>query len=222
MHISLYHLGDRCGPGIIIDDILKQKKKCLFMLGFYPFNDILHYLNDNHYENIYNKKYLLPDANDSTFVYHTGYNFIFNHDYVTSNGEITNYDFVKQRFDLKIKNFREMLGEDNLCIFINFTDNVAELKIVDMLIWLNNHKKNFHLIIFTTNPDVSSYYSEHDRLSIIMLKKQYNSWFTLPKEEKMDLYREIYGEFLECLKVNHIIHDFPKSFEETHYFINNS
>ena len=25
--IELYHLGDQCAPGILIDDILKQKKK---------------------------------------------------------------------------------------------------------------------------------------------------------------------------------------------------
>ena len=52
--IDLCHLGDACAPGIIINHILNIKKKTLFMLAVYHFNDIITYLNDNNYENIYN------------------------------------------------------------------------------------------------------------------------------------------------------------------------
>jgi len=31
--LELYHLGDQCEPGIIIDDILNIRQKTLFMLG---------------------------------------------------------------------------------------------------------------------------------------------------------------------------------------------
>jgi hypothetical protein len=48
--IELCHFGDHCEPGIIIDDILKQSKKCLFMLGVYNFNNIYKYLIDDDYE----------------------------------------------------------------------------------------------------------------------------------------------------------------------------
>ena len=56
--LNLYHLGDHCEPGIIINDILNIKTKTLFMLGVYSFNNIISYLNDNDYEKIYDKKYL--------------------------------------------------------------------------------------------------------------------------------------------------------------------
>lgn len=54
-NIELCHLGDDCALGIIIDDILQRHKKMLFMLGVFKFNDILFYLNNNNFENIYNK-----------------------------------------------------------------------------------------------------------------------------------------------------------------------
>ena len=124
MDIELCHLGDDCASGIIIDDIIYQKKKLLFMLGEYNFNDIFNYLNDNKFEEIYNKDKLIIVKNG---VKHKDYNFLFNHDYVINNYTLTNYDFIKLRFDEKIKNFRGILASGNTCIFITFTKDIDKL-----------------------------------------------------------------------------------------------
>jgi hypothetical protein len=212
-NIELCHLGDDCVPGIIIDDILDKHKKCLFMLGVFKFNDILFYLNDNNFENIYNKDYLINEYD--LWIKHSLYNFIFNHDYKIENGEITNYDFIKNRFDTKISNFREMLSSDNTCVFISFTENINEIEIGGMLYWLTLHKKNFHLMIFTNNTYNSNFSPEH--LSIIKLDISYKDWYSREESYKYLLYKEIYEKFIHHLHISNIVHDFPKTFHETGY-----
>jgi hypothetical protein len=220
--ITLCHLGDHCATGIIINDILCQKTKHLFMLGIYKFNDILHYLKDNNYNKIYDKNnfFIAEDGIlNQPCIFHNDYNFGFNHDYKIINDEIINYDLIKERFELKIINFKKILSEEKMCIFINFTDNVDVLEINEMLNWLNNNKKNFHLIIFTDK----SFSFQHNlpNLSIILLKKTFNNWFLMPFKEKFCLYNEIYNEFINCLRCNSIIHNFPEKIEHTPFFFNN-
>ena len=212
-NLDLCHFGNQCAPGILIDDILNIHKKTLFMLGIFRFNDILHYLNENNYENIYDKKCLVPNSN--TDVVHTSYYFHFNHDYIIENSNFTNYDFVKKRFDVKIKNFRDMLANESKTIFINFCENIDTIDINGMLLWLQNNKKNFHLIIFTYN-DYSSNY-ESNNLSIIKLQNNYGGWWDLNEQKKVILYNEIYEEFLNCLENANIENDFPKTYNNTYY-----
>lgn len=212
-NIDLCHLGDNCGPGILIDDILNIHKKCLFMLGIYEFNNILTYLNDNNYEKIYKKEYLTVQPNNN--VKHGLYNFIFNHDYSIVNAEISNYEFIKTRFDIKIKNFRDMLIDSNKCIFIVFCDNIDTLMVDEMLNCLSHIKQHFHLIIYTDNNFLSTYTSEH--LSIVKLENPYNNWWSKDDNTKYLLYKEIYDTFLQCLLNANIDHNFPQCFAETHY-----
>jgi len=208
--IDLCHFGEFCEPGIIINDILEINKKNLFMLGIYEFNNILTYLNDANYEKIYDKEFLIiPEPNSSiTSVRHSLYNFRFNHDYKFRHSQIFNYDIVRNRFDIKIKNFREMLVDPKMCVFITFTINVDNLKINEMLEWLSLNKKTFHLIIFTNN-DFSITYDSYKNLSIIKLKNSYQKWWVMNKMLKMNLYKEIYEKFINCLKECNIEHDFP-------------
>ena len=205
--IDLCHFGDRCAPGIIINDILKYGIKGLFMLGKYSFNDILMYLNDCNYENIYNKNELiiLPDNE----VKHSKYNFVFNHDYIIDKSNLTNYNIVRDRFDLKIKNFRNMLSSDNMCVFITFSDNVDSLKIEEMINWLKLNKKRFHLIIIT-NKEYSIKNILH--LSIIKLNPSYEQYWRMDVKPKAALYEEIYEVFINCLKQNNIEHKFPLTY----------
>ena len=51
-----------------------------------------------------------------------------------------------------------------------------------MLMWLNNNKKNYHLIIFTNNPYSSNYNS--NRLCIIKLENSYDYWWLMEKKVK--------------------------------------
>lgn len=59
MTLELLHFGDHCMPGIIINDTLKIQKKGLFQLGHYFFNDIINFLYDNKYHDIYDEQYLV-------------------------------------------------------------------------------------------------------------------------------------------------------------------
>ena len=137
--IELLHFGDECTPHIIINDILKQRKKTLFMLGHYSFNDILNYINDNNYEAIYDRQYLKVTAKTS-HILHTKYGFILNHDYIYKDGEFINYDFVVERFNLKINNFKESLANNNRLIFLNFANDVRGMKITEMVDTFNRLK----------------------------------------------------------------------------------
>uniref|UniRef100_A0A6C0BB20 Papain-like cysteine peptidase n=1 Tax=viral metagenome TaxID=1070528 RepID=A0A6C0BB20_9ZZZZ len=212
--IDLCHLGDNCEPGMLIDSILNINRKCLFMLGIYELNNIIKYLYDNNYEKIYDTNHFYI-GNDPKLVSHTLYNFKFNHDYIMENKQITNYDFIKNRFDEKIKNFRNMLQSPNKTIFINFTENVDKKKINEILAWQRIHKNNSHLIIFTNNPYSNHYNSP--QLSIIHLEHSYQLWWEIEKPKRIHLYKEIYDKFLNCLKENNIDHNFPMSLKETSY-----
>ena len=211
--IDLCHLGDACAPGIIINHILNIKKKTLFMLAVYHFNDIITYLNDNNYENIYNTDLL--DISKYPVI-NIKYNFNFVHDYVFENNKIINYDFIKDRFNTKIRNFKEMLMNKNLTIFINFTYNSDILKIDEMLNWLKSNKENFFLIIFNCGKK-NNLYENLSNLSIIQISSYNRYWEFNPKKQAI-LYKEIYTKFISCLKNKNINHDFPTKFEDTSYY----
>jgi hypothetical protein len=108
-----------------------------------------------------------------------------------------------------------MLKNEKTAVFITFTYNVDLLNINDMLMWLNNNKKNYHLIIFTNNPYSSNYNS--NRLCIIKLENSYDYWWLMEKKVKKVLFKEIYHKFIKCLSNSNIIHNFPKKFKKTHY-----
>jgi len=212
--LDLCHFGDKCGPGIIIDDILKTKKKNLFMLGGYPFNNILLYLTDGDYESIYDKEQLVVLPNHH--VKHRKYNFTFNHEYIIresiQESKLANYDVVRSRFDIKIMNFKKMLSADNMCVFITFTNNLEDLKLTEMLEWLTIHKKNFHLMIFTNCASTST--NELKHCSILRLSHSYEKWHEMDPVTKRILYTEIYDTFIKCLHDNAIEHTFPMNIEE--------
>lgn len=211
---ELYHLGDNCAPGIIINDILKCKIKKLFMLGGYSFNDILFYLKDGNYEKIYNEENLIIQEDKS--IKHSLYNFVFNHDYNVINSKITNYNFIKDRFNIKIKNFKDMLLTEKTCVFITFNTNVDNLKINEMIDWFSHNKKNFYLIIFTDKEYNNSNIEYSNKYSVIKLKNSCDGWFAQERKQKIILYNEVYNEFIKCLEKNNIKHDYPLTITQEH------
>lgn len=211
-NLDLCHFGNQCAPGIIIDDILNIRKKYLFMLGMYDFNKILNFLKDDKYEKIYDKIYLKIDGND---VVHKLYDFVFNHEFKIENSTFTNYDAVKKRFDEKIGNFRKMLSSENKTVFITVAKDVDELKINDMLKWLKDHKKDFHLIIITDKEYSNKKESEYH--SIIKLEKSFDRWWVMEDKHKVVLYKEMYNKFIACLKSKKIKNNFPERYANTEY-----
>lgn len=212
-NLELCHFGDQCAPGIIMDDILNIRKKHLFMLGIFKFNDILKFLKENNYEKIYDRKYLVAQSKKD--VIHTSYNFIFNHDYIVENSNFTNYNVIKERFDIKIKHFREMLASQKKAVFINFNNSVDASDITGMLNWLQNNKKNFHLIIFTDKN--YSFTHTSPNLSIIKLQNKFNGWWEMNDQQKTVLYKEIYEKFIGCLLNANIENNCHKLYNETEY-----
>ena len=119
---DIIDFGDNCLPHILIRDILFLKQKTLFTLGIYGFNDILNYLKDETYEDIYKKEYLTyngaPIADfhskyqfytQSPKIINTKYNFGFMHHFNldVSNNCINNYDYVVGQFNTKIAEFKK-------------------------------------------------------------------------------------------------------------------
>lgn len=217
--VDLCHLGDRCQPGILIDDILNIHQKSLFMLGEYPLNTIIQYLNDKNYENIFNKEHLqFPKTTGRTK--HTLYDFGFVHDYrIDANGNVLNTQAVIKRFREKILNFKQMLQNDRTTVYINFTDHTSidTININGIVDWLNTNKKNknYHLILFTMG-DLGNI-PHIPNVSILQLDRMRHAFWQLKGQQKIELYREIYTKFIACLETNTITHDFPKTFEETHF-----
>lgn len=213
--MDLIHFGEQCAPGIIIDEILKIKKKDLFMYAIYDFNSMLQYLKDGDYEKIYSRNLLKISLENPELVHHTQYNFSFNHDYKHDNSEILNYDFCVQRFQLKIQNFKDMLVSESMGIFITFTNRPQHLKIDEMIDWLSI-KKNFLLFIFTNTP----YETSNPRVRIIFLENCFDKWWRIKDASvKLKLYDEIYTKFICNLDDLKLTHNYPKTFQETGYKI---
>jgi len=187
---------------------LNVREKSLFMLGVYSFNMILKYLQDGNYHNIYSKNLLTLCSP----VRHRQYGFTFNHDYTVTDETITNYETVVERFKLKIANFEAMLESERTTLFITFTNDPIKLEINGMLAWLSEHKKTYHLLIFTPIPFVA----DLPNCSFVHIKPLGPYWET-PIHERVSLYRMTYNSFIESLSKIGIVHDFPATLEETYY-----
>ena len=122
-------------------------------------NNICNFLENGILEDIYNKEYLFyGDKKIENFtnenkkychnivIKNTKYNFAFNHDfsYDISNNTITNYDFIINEFNEKIKNFKDLMINEKTPIFINFSENNKN--------FFNFEKMNniLHLLTFQT------------------------------------------------------------------------
>jgi len=221
--VKLLHFGNDCAPGIIINDILNIKGKQLFQLGFYNFNDILKYLKESKYEEIYDKSHLffnnikitefyshLNEYKTGPSIFNKKYNFNFNHDYFMQDYKIMNYEFIVNSFNTKIKNFKECLELEKKIIFITFTN--VDIKLLEMIDLLKEKTNNwFKLIIFTSNKNLNYFI---DKVKLIYLNNEYNNWFLKSPKDRLVLYAEIYNKFYKT--VNEYI-KLP-FFEDTFYY----
>ncbi len=220
MNSSLYypelcHFGQVCGCGIIMQNILKIKKKGLFMLGWYPLNSIIPYLKSKNYEDIYKIEYLKYNVPQPWTVTHTLYDFGFHHDYTIQENKIINYDKVKRRFDEKIKNFKDTLNNNDLTIFITMDLPCTDV-IINTINWLEENKPNFHLVLMDiyNKPVDASIISE--KVSLIRLEKYCDFWTNLFSLKSKEFFEEIYVKFLNALHQKNIKHNYPK-FEDSCY-----
>ena len=243
---DVLYFGNECLPSIIISDILQQKRKLLFSLGVFPFNNILKFLKDKHWWIIYDKQYLKPmnkrEINNIQFkdeenqfahisfgethkmIVHTKYDFIFNHDYIYSEQEnaILNYGFIERIYTEKINNNWILFTNDNPLIFISFMDNTTEIvtTLDEMIEVLKSYitNKNFYLFIFTKENHI---HKHPDNVFFIILKSDYRNWYQVDLHTKNIIYKEIYDGFYNAAQLVQLNHHFP-TFEESHYYKNNA
>lgn len=213
MNIELLHLGDQCAPGILIQDILGEKTKKLFMLAFFPFNNIIKYIKSDNYKTIYDNQYL--SINKDNHVEHTLYKFRFNHDYKINNNKIINYNHISARFNEKIQNFKSMMSSDSIIIGITFTDSPNSLHISEMMNELLKRKPNrkVYCIIYS----YAKYTLEqYPNVYHVKLLQSYDKWWEIPLGKRYKLYKEIYEQFLHVLSKWTLQHNYP-DFNSTEY-----
>ena len=100
----------------------------------------------------------------SASIFHTKYNFEFVHDYQYNPGTntVSNYNYIKNKYEKKIKNFKELLNNNNKLILTVYqplcTSKYKTLQIDDMMITLKEKYPNkiFFLIIFTDSKIIDS------------------------------------------------------------------
>lgn len=213
---DIIDFGESCGASLITS-ALNIKGKSLFGLGGYKFHQLSYFLNENKFEEIYDKKYLtLRDGTVPAFenyvnrysywngIVNTKYGFIFLHDfgYDTRKKCITNYDFIVKKFDEKIASLRESFTNDKKLVFLTLVDNcknVTEhnaISIVQSLkLHMPNPNKKFYLIIFSN----SVIEIQCDHVVCIKLESPtHNTWF-MPTEKKNKLLFEIFEKLSTTL-----------------------
>ena len=180
------------------------------MLARYGFNDIIQYLNDNTLENIYDKQYL--KVLSITDVKHTKYNFVFNHDYKITNGIITNYDNIVERFKEKINDWKNMcVDKTSPTIFIHCSikENLNELHITKMMTALRNQRPEGpnYMFIFTDKDDITV---DIENVTIIPITGERICYpWELSGDKRKNAERHVYSKFIDALKMNNIEHKFP-------------
>jgi hypothetical protein len=160
-------------------------------------------------EEIYDKQYFVLNSivnKRYTRIEHSKYKFIFNHDYLVTNGSITNYDICAERFKLKISNFISMMNNTKPVLLINFSEAPHTINISGLEQYFKKHNKKFILLIFT---NVDSKPIVSDSVYMIKLEQDYTVWWTLPQHTKNLLYKEIYEKFINTLDIINIAHTFP-------------
>jgi hypothetical protein len=234
--IVLIHFGNQCGPGIIIDDILKTHDLQLFQLGFFNFNDIFEYLKDDVLHDIYDIKYLKningvylsihPTITEKTYYHgtnitHSKYNFIFPHNYKLSNDFILNYEHNKKSFIQKIQNFEYIFVNKSIIpyfiIFVNETDDCPNVDNMINLILKKIYK--FKIIFFTNSLKIAEQINKSLFIGYyhVRIIDSFTLWYQRPMCKRYDLYKSIYEKFIDTdLKIKS---QFP-SFEKTYYGMN--
>lgn len=228
---ELIHFGEQCAPGIIINDILGQKRKNLFQMGFYSFNGILAYLTQNQLETIYQPDLLVNASNQplagiksvvskyghsgQTVARHRQYGFGYNHDFIVENNTITNHNFAVALYQEKIRNFLADLASPAPKVFITFTQNVTPLSITPMVELLRARLSScrFVLLIFTPGNEPSPV--APPEVEIIRLERQFDKWWEINMPQREPLYRSIYTKFHSAMTKHGLT---VPPFEQTPYF----
>ena len=216
---ELVDFGSNCLPSVLIRNILGNPTKSLFMLGLYPFNDILSYLEEGDLEAIYcpsSLRYQGNPVSTSDDIQHYEHdngieniklNFAHLHEYAVDKETLTltNYEFVKKGFDEKIFQFKTLYDNYKIPIFIHFqidSQPISSLKIREMVLCLTRRiSKRFYLFIFS-----NSHVKETSCFTCVKYvyldRPDYDRWWQsdTPLEQKMGIYKEMYEKYMETFR----------------------
>jgi len=239
---DIMYLGDHCANTILISHILNKKDKLLFMLGGFRMDCITKYLKEEKLEEIYDKQYLkayhdtnVPltfESSEEVFTHqteleycitNTKYNFNFHHDfkYNKATNVVSNYNFIVNQYNLKIKNTLEMFKNNNPILFINFLweheymYKQLETYVNDMKEVLQKYipHKKFYILLFTTNQTI-----EIKSQDVFLLKLSHftNDWPCKKPNQNYQSYKEIYKKFYKVVEKLKLTEHFP-DFKNTYY-----
>lgn len=226
--VEYIEFGDNYLPFIFMREILYIKEKSLFSHGVYEFNNILNYIQTDKFEDIYKKEYLTYDNKPITNFYdkiknysqspkivNTKFNFGFLHDYNYDlhNNSINNYNFVANKYDMKISDFKLKLKNEKTLMFINFSfyNKIENIKIDEMIAVLDKMlNKKYYIFLFfydyqrmPNNIDeqykelCSTKYYKHENVKVIFLKSDFTNWWNQNENVKNVLYGEMREGFLK-------------------------
>jgi len=239
---DIMYLGDHCGNTILISNILNKKDKLLFMLGGFPMNSITKYLKEGKLQEIYDTQFLKPfydrnisltfDSSEEVFTHqseleycitNTKYNFNFHHDFKYNNATnvVSNYNFIVNQYNLKIKNTLEMFKNNNPILFINFlwehetVYNQLQTYVNDMKNVLKRYipHKKFYILLFTTNQTIEI---KSDDVFLLKLQQFTNDWPCKTPKQNFQSYKEIYKKFYKVVEKLKLTEHFP-DFQNTYY-----
>lgn len=225
-HFILHHFGDLCSPFIIINHCLNRRRKTLFELGSWQFNQNVHILREGEFSKIYDKTLLRLTADGDqllliedfkstlnhyghgTNVRNTHYGISMNHDFCVEGRTVLNYDFVKNSFDTKARNFYEDIASGKPMIFLNFSSSYEKHNLLELEDLLTNKYgiKKYLVLIFVYKNDIkgseddfNSLFAQCNNTRSVILQQQYTGDWELGLEQKTALYREIYDKFVEAV-----------------------
>lgn len=224
---DLIEFGDACAPILLTQCIMKQKNKTLFLLGGFGFNNLIYFLNENKFEEIYKEEYLT--LNDGTPVINFGntlkrygfynkirnskYGFSFVHDF--SYDRITqciiNYDFIKNEYNNKIIKLKESFQNSKILIFVHFCrniTNISDYKELEMIEALKKHmpnpSKKFYIFVYS-NQDKLNESNQIIQIIYTKLKNSIEEFWLLSGKLRDELENEISTNFFETMKKLDII-----------------
>ena len=211
--LHLYHLGCYCTPGLIINGILKQTEKTLFMLGIYNIDGITAYLENDNLDEIYDLSSYTQHPSLENYIIHNKYNIQLNHDFKFKNKIVINNEKIVARFKEKVDNWRTMCASSQPVVFLHICESVNKQEILKFMHLMERKRINVYIICLALSIPENI---NHPHISCKQLEthKEFtiNPWDAPNDTVRLDIAVEQYAKFIESLTDLNIKHDYPPMF----------
>ena len=97
-----------------------------------------------------------------------------------------------------------------MVIFLGYTLDVRSLRIQEMLGWMQENIRRFHLVLFSYNDDKAQPLCDYESKNLSIIRMGECVWYwTTTEEKKQAIKEDHYRRFIQSLDEKHIDHDFP-------------